>query len=154
MKLRIAAMLADLLFLLIGSVQVWMSLRLPNGGIGLSAAEPGPGLFPMITGSMMCLAAFVHLVQCARINPDDGGTDTGVSAPVWLLALSIGVYVLLLPRAGFLVSAFLLLLCTLSIYGMPGVWRRAGTALLATILANLVFTKGLSVTMPVPAWFA
>lgn len=152
MTRRIAVALADLLFLILGSAQVWLSLRLPNG-IGLSAAEPGPGLFPMMVGCLMCVAAAAHLASNANIRLEGDVASEGSALAVVMLVSAIAGYILLLPRAGFFLSAFALLLCTLSIYGMPGLGRRVGTALLATAMAYGVFTRGLGVSMPTPSWF-
>jgi putative tricarboxylic transport membrane protein len=149
---RLGAVLAGLVFLLVGSAQVWLSLRLPNG-LGLSAAEPGPGLFPALVGALMCLAATAHLVQSWRAGRGQAQQAHGAPIDIVLLVLAIAGYILLLPRAGFAVSAFALLLCSLSIYGMPGLWRRVGTAAVATAVAYLVFTKGLGVNMPAATWF-
>lgn len=151
MNARLAGLLSALVFLLIGSGQMFLAMRLP-GGLGPNAAEPGPGLFPMLVGSLMCLAACAHLVQTWRVHSDARG-DGRLPVDIMLLTATIAGYILLLPRAGFLVSAFLLLLCTLSIYGMPGMGRRAATAAAATGIAYLVFTKGLLVNMPTPTWF-
>jgi hypothetical protein len=64
----------------------------------------------------------------------------------------IGGFIFLLPRAGFVISAFALLVGTLSIYGMPGWWRRVGTAFAMTAVSYLLFTRGLSVNLPSASW--
>ena len=148
---RLGATLAGLVFMLVGATQVWLSLRLPNG-LGLSAAEPGPGLFPALVGAMMCLAAVAHLVQSWRAAHDDAATPHGAPTDIVLLALAIAGYIVLLPRTGFAISAFALMLCSLSIYGMPGLWRRAATAAAVTAVSWLVFAVGLKVNMPAGSW--
>ena len=70
MSFRIAGVLSALFFLLLGSGQIYLSLRLP-GGLGISVAEPGPGLFPLLVGGLMCAAAVLHLVQAMA----EQGTD-------------------------------------------------------------------------------
>lgn len=151
MRARIWVVLADVLFLFLGSAQAWLSLRLPNG-LGLSAAEPGPGLFPMLVGVLMCIAASLHLMQNLRAKFEEGQISEGSNLAIGLLILAIAGYILLLPRAGFAVSACILLLCTLTIYGMPNFLNRLGTALLGTAMAYLLFTKVLGVNMPAAAW--
>ena len=59
MTARLARALVALVFLLLGSGQIYLSLHLP-GGVGLSIAEPGPGLFPLMVGALMCAAAGGH----------------------------------------------------------------------------------------------
>lgn len=153
MSARQFGLLADLTFLLVGSTQVWLSLRLPNG-VGLSLAEPGPGLFPALVGSLMCAGAVVHGLQSFMADQADAEVRQGSLKPLLALAAAIAAYIVLLPRAGFLPAAFVLVLSALSVYGMPGWTRRLITAALTTGLAQLLFTKGLGVNMPVPAWFA
>jgi uncharacterized protein YjeT (DUF2065 family) len=69
------------------------------------------------------------------------------------LVLAIALYIFLLPRAGFFVAAFLLLLGALTIFAMPSIWRRMVPAVLVTLIFYGVFTLGLSVNMPNPTWF-
>jgi Tripartite tricarboxylate transporter TctB family len=152
MKARIAPLIANLLFLFIGSALVWFSLRLPNG-IGLSAAEPGPGLFPLIVGSFMCLSAAAHLFLSWRLEHHASTGEAGSVISIIQLVIALAAYIFLLPRIGFVLASLLLTLCTLSIYGMPGYWRRIGSALVITGISYLVFTQGLGVNMPTAAWF-
>lgn len=152
MKARIAPMMADLLFLLIGSAQIWLSLRLPNG-IGLSAAEPGPGLFPLLVGSLMGVSAIVHLCLNLRLEHVTSRGEEGSIISIVQLVLSLAAYIFLLPRAGFLLASLFLTLSTLSIYGMPGFARRVVSAIVITGIAYLVFTRGLGVNMPTASWF-
>jgi putative tricarboxylic transport membrane protein len=152
MSVRHAGVLAALIFLLLGSGQIYLSLRLP-GGLGLSAAEPGPGLFPVLVGALMCAAAVLHLVQAwveqgiDRLDPRKG------SSGIALLIGAIAAYIVLLPRVGFAISAFLMLFAALSLFGMPGPWRRVAVAAAVTLVSFAVFTMLLGVNFPAPAWF-
>lgn len=152
MNERFAGLVAALLFLAIGSAQILMAQRLP-GGVGISAAEPGPGLFPLLVGVLMCVAAAAHLVQTWLGQRRERSGVRQAPVAMALLTATIAGYIVLLPRIGFAPSAFLLLLCTLSIYGMPRLWHRVTTAAAATAGAWLVFTKGLNVNMPAASWF-
>lgn len=148
---RFAGLLAALLFLVIGSGQMVLAWRLP-GGVGLSVAEPGPGLFPLLVGGLLCAAAAAYLIQVLSL-PRSPATGEG-AAPWKIVALvgSLAAYIVLLPRLGFPVAAFLLVLATLSIYGMPGLWRRVAVAALITLAAYLAFTLALKVSFPAASW--
>jgi putative tricarboxylic transport membrane protein len=151
MTARLVGVTTALAFLLLGSGQIHLSLRLP-GGIGASAAEPGPGLFPLLVGVLMCASAVLHLIQ-ASLAADSGDIDLRRGArDIGLLLASIAAYIVLLPRVGFALSAFLLLLATLSLFGMAGAWRRLGMAALVTLVAFMVFTMLLGVKFPAPTW--
>lgn len=141
-----------LFFLTLGSLEMYLSQKLP-GGIGLNAAEPGPGLFPIIVGFMMFFAASVLLFENMRSDPDVDTVPNQIPRDIILMVLTIALYIFLLPRAGFFVAAFLLLIGSLSIFDMPGWIQRIGTALVATLLSFAIFTMVLNVKMPNPSWF-
>ena len=151
MSERLAGLVAALVFLVIGSGMMFLSPRLA-GGLGLSAAEPGPGLFPMMVGALLAVAAAAHLVQTLA-QAATAAKASRAPRDIALLVATIAAYILLLPRAGFFVAAFLLLLGSLSIYDMPGWWRRIATSVAATVISYGVFTLGLNVNMPAPTWF-
>jgi hypothetical protein len=152
MSARLAGALNALVFLLLGSGQIYLSLRLP-GGVGRGLAEPGPGLFPLLVGAFMCAAASLNLLQAwgeaggDRFEPCKGTRD------LVLLVAIVATYIVLLPRAGFAISSFLMLVAALTLYGMPGVWRRTAAAAAITLISFIVFTKLLGVIFPAPAWF-
>lgn len=131
---------------------MYLSQKLP-GGLGLNAAEPGPGLFPIIVGSVMFFAASVLLFENIRSDPAVDTVPNQIPRDIILMVLTIAMYIFLLPRAGFFVAAFLLLIGSLSIFDMPGWMQRIGTALVATLLSFAIFTLVLNVKMPNPSWF-
>ena len=141
-----------LFFLTLGSLEMYLSQKLP-GGLGLNAAEPGPGLFPIIVGFVMFFAASVLLFENMRSVPDVDTVPNQIPRDIILMVLTIALYIFLLPRAGFFVAAFLLLIGSLSIFDMPGWIQRIATALVATLLSFAIFTLVLNVKMPNPSWF-
>ena len=152
MTFRWISLSTGLFFLLLGSLEMYFSQKLP-GGLGLNAAEPGPGLFPMIVGSLMFFAASLHLVDILRSSPEVETTQYRIPKDIIYMVLTIALYIFLLPRAGFFVAAFLLLIGSLSIFEMPGWIQRIATASIATILSFALFTQVLSVKMPTQTWF-
>jgi hypothetical protein len=152
MTTRTSGLLCALFFVLLGGGQVYLAPRLP-GGLGLNAAEPGPGLFPMMTGALMLLAATALLIQLLQKAPAEEVTEEHAPLDIIFLVTAIALYIFLLPRAGFFVAAFLLLMSALSIFDMPNIWRRLMTASLGTVISYGIFTLGLGVKMPDPTWF-
>jgi len=152
MTSRTSGLLSALFFVLLGGGQVYLAPRLP-GGLGLNAAEPGPGLFPMMTGALMLLAATALLIQLLQKATVEEATEEHAPRDILFLVTAIALYIVLLPRAGFFVAAFLLLLSALSIFDMPNMWRRLITAFLGTVISYGIFTLGLGVKMPDPTWF-
>jgi len=152
MTFRWISLSTGLFFLILGSLEMYLSQKLP-GGLGLNAAEPGPGLFPMIVGSLMFIAASLHIVDSLRSAPTLDTAENRIPKDIIYMVLTIALYIFLLPRAGFFVAAFLLLIGSLSIFEMPGWIQRIATASIATFLSFALFTQVLSVKMPTPTWF-
>ncbi len=152
MTARTSSVLCALFFVLLGGGQMYLAPRLA-GGLGMSAAEPGPGLFPMMTGALMFFSATALLIQMLKNSTAEEAAEYRSPRDIILLVLAIALYIFLLPRAGFFVAAFLLLLGALTIFAMPSIWRRMVTAVLVTLISYGVFTLGLSVNMPNPTWF-
>ena len=152
MTSRLSGLICTLFFILLGGGQMYMAPRLA-GGLGLNAAEPGPGLFPMLTGALMFFSAAALLIQMLPKGQAEEVTEYRSPRDIILLVAAIALYIFLLPRAGFFVAAFLLLLSALTIFDMPSLVRRLLTAALATVISYGVFTLGLSVNMPNPTWF-
>ncbi len=152
MTARTSGLLCALFFVLLGGGQMYLAPRLA-GGLGLSAAEPGPGLFPMMTGALMFISATALLVQLLPKAQTEEAVQYRSPRDVIFLIAAIALYIFLLPRAGFFVAAFLLLFGALTIFDMPSIWRRLITAAFATVISYGVFTLGLSVNMPNPTWF-
>ncbi len=152
MTARISGLLCALFFVLLGGGQMYLAPRLA-GGLGLNAAEPGPGLFPMMTGALMFFSAAALLIQLLQESQIEEAVESRFPRDIIFLVAAIALYIFLLPRAGFFVAAFLLLLGALTIFNMPSIWRRLLTAALATVVSYGVFTLGLSVNMPNPTWF-
>ncbi|WP_396432036.1 tripartite tricarboxylate transporter TctB family protein [Limnohabitans sp.] len=152
MNSRLSGLMCTLFFVLLGGGQMYLAPRLA-GGLGLNAAEPGPGLFPMMTGALMFFSAATLLIQMLPKVQAEEATEYRSPRDIILLVAAIALYIFLLPRAGFFIAAFLLLLSALTIFDMPNLWRRLLTAALATVISYGVFTLGLSVNMPNPTWF-
>lgn len=152
MTARTSGLLCALFFVLLGGGQMYLAPRLA-GGLGLNAAEPGPGLFPMMTGALMFFSAAALLIQLLPKVLAEEDTEYRSPRDIIFLVLAIALYIFLLPRAGFFVAAFLLLFGALTIFDMPNLWRRLLTAALATVISYGIFTLGLSVKMPNPTWF-
>jgi hypothetical protein len=107
----------------------------------------------MMTGALMLFAAAALLIQLLQKAPVEEVNDGHAPRDIVFLVMAIALYIVLLPRAGFFVAAFLLLLSALSIFDMPNIWRRLITASLGTVISYGIFTLGLGVKMPDPTWF-
>ena len=148
MNQRTAGLAAAVLFLLIGGGQIYMSLALPRGTL----AEPGPGVFPLLVGTLMCAASLDGLAHAIfDRNQLESSLLADAARPAALVA-ALAAFLVLLPRVGFILPSLLLQVVTLQVFGMRGVWRRLALAAAITAAAVLLFQTLLGVQFPVPSW--
>lgn len=134
-----------------------MSLALPT----LPHSYAGPSLFPSIIGGLLILTGLVislNGVRALRAERKSAGTRAGsLPAPefAWRRMLevlaAVAVYMVLAPRLGFLVGAFLMVAGLLIVRG-----NRIITALVIslvlTLLVRWMFLSLLKVPLPVGPW--
>ena len=148
MNSRAPGLTAALLFLLIGGGQITLALDLPRGML----AEPGPAVFPVLVGVMMCAASIASLARAiVERDPVPFDLRSGGARPAVLVA-ALAAFLLLLPRVGFILPSLLLQVVTLQVFGMRGLWRRLAVAAATTAAAVLVFETLLGVQFPTPSW--
>lgn len=133
--------IAPLLLLALGAAAVVGSRRL---GLGELTA-PGPGLWPFIVSVLITgTAAALVLVDPAE---DYERWSLG-SVRIVAGLVSLGVFILLFQALGFVVSAFLMLLLWLRVFGGES-WRWSlGLAAGGTAVMYLLFVEALGVPFP------
>jgi putative tricarboxylic transport membrane protein len=110
-----ALLLVDGVALLLGAVYLWIAFGYPLG----TMERPGPGLYPIFLGILFVIAAIGSLVT-DLVKPAKGelGFPQGKDLGRFLMMLGGGAtYVLLLPYAGHLVSAIILVFVALQAMG-------------------------------------
>jgi putative tricarboxylic transport membrane protein len=119
-------------------------------------ASPGPGVFPLAVGiALLGLAVWQWVTaghpsrtaarEPAAVRSDDAPTHLRAAL---LMALALVVYAAALPRVGFLVTSFALVLVAARLMGLPGWWRPAALALGVTLACRLIFVSWLRVPLP------
>ena len=121
-------------------------------------ATPGPGVVPVVAGGALLAVAvwlWVSAATPASIRPptDQAGlTDPATTHPMTgrpvILAAALVLYAALLPRLGFAVSSFALVVLASRLMGAPGWWRPAALALGVTGVSYLLFVRWLGVPLP------
>lgn len=135
---RIAALLLTALALVFGV-----------GGYRLgiwSDATPGPGLLP--------LAAALLLLPLIGLMLREGSRDEEpFKAPPLLAILLTGLYAAVLPRAGFVLPTFLLILAWVRIFHQQRWIPAALLGICLTVMGVGLFSLALKVPMPLlPSW--
>ncbi len=138
----------DLALLIVGAIITIESLRLGVGEIH----HPSAGFLPFFTGAGLSLAAAFALVKNVLIKRRKGdeegkvGNQSFVFAAIIIVAL--GLYVVILPWLGYLVSTFILFLILFKTTGFRK-WSFIVLASFLTVLSSyLVFAYGLNMRFP------
>lgn len=133
--------LAGLLLLAFGLVMAWQSTLL---GVG-ELLRPQPGLWPLLLSVIVCVCALVLVVVD---RADDYEPWSRRSLLVVGGVASLAVFVLAFQMLGFLVSAALLLVLWLRVFGGES-WRwTIGLSLLGAVGFHLLFSTLLGVPFP------
>jgi putative tricarboxylic transport membrane protein len=139
----------SLVWLLVGWGFLWGGYSL---GMGPWNA-PGPGFFPILIGSLLCLLAVVFFIQSVL-----GRERVQKQVPFWkektswkkvsysLLALIF--YLLVLNGLGFITTTFLFLFFVFKFVGKKRWQSSLLVALLASAITFLVFKTALEVPLP------
>ena len=152
-----ADVVLGLLAVVAGIIIVPMSLALPT----LPHSYAGPSLFPSLIGGLLILTGLVislNGVRAWRAERASAGAEASRSqAPqfAWRrmveVLLAVALYMVIAPRLGFAVGAFIMLAGLLIIRG-----SRVPTALLVSLILTLVvrwlFVSLLKVPLPVGPW--
>jgi hypothetical protein len=148
MNSRAAGLAAAVMFLLIAGGQVYLALDLSRGTL----AEPGPGLFPLIVGTLMGAALLLCFWPAVSERNPARFDLRGDAARLTVLVSVFALFILLVPRVGFILPSMLLQSVTLQVFGMQGLWRRLAVAAAITAAAVLIFETLLAVRFPTPSW--
>jgi putative tricarboxylic transport membrane protein len=113
-------------------------------------SQPGSGFLPFGTGMLLGILAFVHLVQTQMREPAE--KESFLGAVDWKrafgVASSLGLYALILPRLGYIITTFILMLVLFSVYERRRWWVVGISTLLVIGFTYLVFHHWLKVQFP------
>jgi putative tricarboxylic transport membrane protein len=120
-------------------------------GVG-SFRTPGSGFLPFWSGIFVGSLAIVLLAK--NLRKDKGGVGI---ASLWqgmkwktvvLVAVSLFIYGIILPRLGFLITTFGLMTLLFSVGERSRVWIPAASASIAVLASYIVFSYWLGVPLP------
>ncbi len=122
--------ITNLIWLNLSMVICVESWRLNIGGFH----EPGPGFLLFFAGGLLGILALISLIQSLK-EREPGGPTVWASVNFLKLGLLVGIlflYTILLPKLGFLLGTFLLLLFLYRVVE-PYRWKKVFFASLLTI---------------------
>jgi len=122
-------------------------------------AQPGPGIFPLIVGSVVVLLASAQMIQAfwrwqkaktnRAINKQMPAQGEAVDERrPWFMALIIAAYILLLNLLGFYVCTFFLVAASSKLIGARDWIRPMALAIGVLIFCYLLFDMWLRLPLP------
>jgi hypothetical protein len=111
-------------------------------------AAPGPGVFPLATGVALLALSLYQLAAAGRRPAAVEPAEAPRSRPALAMAAALIVYAAALPRLGFLVTSFALVLVAARLMGLAGWWRPSLLALGVTLACRVIFVTWLRVPLP------
>lgn len=137
---------SGLMFLVVGIAFAWGATTYSFG----NSARPGPGYFPFGLGLLLAIMGAFVLFEALTIETEDG-EKVGHFAwkPLIVILFAVGVFGVILPRLGLLIS--LPLLVAVSSWASDEFSWKATVinAVVLTVMSWAIFVKGLSLTIPV-----
>jgi putative tricarboxylic transport membrane protein len=114
--------------------------------------RPGPGFFPFWSGCILGTLALV-LVVAAFLNKNESGAITilwkGMKwSRVIMVLTSLFIYAFFLPRLGYLITTFALMIVFLRIIERTKLWIQVASALIIALGTYAVFHIWLEVHLP------
>ncbi|MGH9314134.1 MAG: tripartite tricarboxylate transporter TctB family protein [Vicinamibacterales bacterium] len=126
-------------------------LGLRSGSDVAPVARGRGSVFPTLVGAGLAIVATALIVERRRrrVTEPDRPRDAGNPRGVAWVALGAIVSLVLLERAGFLISSTLLFCLTARGFGSLRWGRNLGIGLAFALGVYLLFTRGLSLALPV-----
>ncbi len=143
-------LISSLVFLVLGVVIAVSSLRMNVG----SFRDPGSGLFPLITGILMCVIAGGIFIKSCVQSLSAARNPLGKDKRLWhnksvSTVVIMLLYAITIEWLGFLTVTLVILFVLFKMVGDLSARASLGGAVLAAAAAYLVFKVWLNVQLPV-----
>jgi hypothetical protein len=140
---------AGILFLVTGILFMYLSRQYQLG----TAAKMGPGYFPTILGGLMAVLGLLTLLPSIRARTPEVRINKIDLRMIVLILVAVAVYALTLPKLGFIVALFLLILISSIASHEFNLKTTLISAVVLLVFSYLVFVKGLELQFPFLPWF-
>lgn len=140
---------AGILFIVTGILFMFLSRQYQLG----TAAKMGPGYFPTILGGIMAALGLLTLLPSIRASTPEVHINKIDLKMILLILVAVAVYALALPKLGFIVALFLLILISSIASHEFNLKTTLISAVVLLVFSYLVFVKGLELQFPFLPWF-
>jgi putative tricarboxylic transport membrane protein len=148
----VAARAAASATLLVSAAYLWRAWQLPAG----TFAAPGAGFFPLAVGGFLVIVATVLVAAAFRGWAPDAASASAEPEPpapgagrrVLVTSAGLAGFCVLLPWAGYFVTAWLLVTVLLRRLGDAAWWRATLAGLVIAVVSHYLFAVLLGVALP------
>ena len=146
-SVRTAEMVAAVLFIVLGGIVIFDSIRL---GATWAADGPQPGYFPFYLGVIICLSSAVTFVQALLMRKEKNGSFVDVEPLKAVLSVLIpaAVYVALIGWIGIYVASTLFVAVFMRWLGKYAWWKVAAVSIGNSVVFFLIFERWFLVPLP------
>lgn len=140
--------LSGFFWMAISIVVVCMSIQ---SGMG-TFHEPGPGFLPFWSGVILGVLAMILVVTSSLRKREGTRIRSLWAGRQWrnfiLVILSLFIYATLLPRIGYLITTFGLMVLWYGLIGRRRLWIQGAGALITALVTYLIFCVWLKIQLP------
>jgi hypothetical protein len=144
---KAAELVVAVLFLVLGGIVVWDSVRL-----GARWGDDGPqaGYFPFYIGVFVCLAAAVNFAQAlvSRKDAGRGFVEVGQLKDVLSVLIPAFIYVALITWLGIYVASVIFIAFFMRWLGKYAWWKAAAVSIGNSVIFFLIFENWFKVPLP------
>lgn len=147
-RTKSAELVVATLFLLLGALVIYDSLRL---GVGWQEVHgPRPGYFPFYVGAIICVSALINILRALTIRPERDRAFVGVAQLKLVLSVLIptAIYAALVGWIGIYVSSTVFIAFFMRWLGKYPWWKLAAVSIGTSVAVYLFFEVWFKVPLP------
>jgi hypothetical protein len=147
-RTKTAEVVVATLFLLLGALVIYDSLRL---GVGWQEVHgPRPGYFPFYVGAIICVSAVINILRALTIRPERDRAFVGVAQLKLVLSVLIptAIYAAVVGWIGIYVASALFIAFFMRWLGRYAWWKLAAVAIGTSVAVYLFFEVWFKVPLP------
>ena len=147
-RTKTAEVVVATLFLLLGALVIYDSLRL---GVGWQEVHgPRPGYFPFYVGAIICVSALINILRALTIRPERDRAFVGVAQLKLVLSVLIptAIYAAVVGWIGIYVASTVFIAFFMRWLGKYPWWKLAAVSIGTSVAVYLFFEVWFKVPLP------
>lgn len=147
-RTKTAEIVVATLFLLLGALVIYDSLRL---GVGWQEVHgPRPGYFPFYVGAVICVSAVINILRALTIRPERDRAFVGVAQLKLVLSVLVptAIYAAVVGWIGIYVASTVFIAFFMRWLGKYPWWKLAAVSIGTSVAVYLFFEVWFKVPLP------